>query len=127
MKKGNISFISLTVQGEVYDKEKDILTKDCTKDCTKRWVLKKIIQILIKSWKLIIYILIWNYLDFGLIYLQNWYHSQVFGSKYKVEEIVVYFINNGGYNLMINNNTIKDNITKHRQYYYSEINTLDDK
>ena len=28
---------------------------------------------------------------------------------------------------MIDNNTIKDNITKHKQYYYSEINTLNDK
>ena len=43
-----------------------------------------------------------------------------------MEEVVVYFVNNGGYNLMIDSNTIKDNITKYRQYYYSERNILDD-
>ena len=44
-----------------------------------------------------------------------------------MDETVVYSINNGRYNLMIDRNTIKDNITKHKQYYYSEVNILDDK
>lgn len=44
-----------------------------------------------------------------------------------MEETTVYFINYGGYNLMIDSTTIKDNITKHRQYYYSEQSRLDDK
>ena len=35
-----------------------------------------------------------------------------------MEEIVIYFVNNGGYNLMID--------SKYRQYYYSEQNILDD-
>lgn len=33
-----------------------------------------------------------------------------------MNEMVVYLINNVGYNLMIDNNIIKDNITKHSQY-----------
>ena len=44
-----------------------------------------------------------------------------------MEETIVYFINNGGYNLMIDSNIIEDNLTKHRQYYYLEQNRLDDK
>ena len=44
-----------------------------------------------------------------------------------MEETIVYFINYGGYNLMIDSTTIKDNITKHRQYYYLEQSRLDDK
>ena len=43
-----------------------------------------------------------------------------------MDETIVYSINNGRYNSIIDRNTIKDNITKHKPYYYSEVNILDD-
>ena len=42
-----------------------------------------------------------------------------------MDETIVYFMNNGGYNLVIDSNTIKGSIIKHRQYYSFEQNDLD--